>query len=156
MTRLTFPQTALICGFSAATFLGGVAGACWHGAALESPLHAEEINDKAAAAQHGEYLVHHVAMCIYCHTPKDEDGSLKRQQLLAGAPIPVQSPYSQQWATNAPNLAGLPAGFSEKDFVRFLMTGKTPTERYARPPMPPFRMNEADARAIAAYLKSVR
>ena len=44
-------------------------------------------------AQRGEYLVNHVAMCVYCHTPRQEDGTLIRQQLLSGAPMPLKSPF---------------------------------------------------------------
>jgi mono/diheme cytochrome c family protein len=104
----------------------------------------------------GAYIVHHVAMCIYCHSPKDADGQLDDQQLLQGAPMPVESPFPRvKWAFQAPKIADLPGGWSEDDLVRFLQTGVTPTGRTAQPPMPPFRMNEEDARAVAAYLKSL-
>jgi hypothetical protein len=102
------------------------------------------------------YLVHHVAMCIYCHTPKDADGQLDEQQLLHGAPIPVESPFPRvKWAFQAPKIAGLPGGWTEEDLVRFLQTAVTPTGRTPQPPMPPFRMNEEDARSVAAYLGSL-
>ena len=102
------------------------------------------------------YVVHHVAMCIYCHTPKDADGQLDEQQLLQGAPMPVESPFPRvQWAFQAPKIAGLPGGWTDDDLVRFLHTGVTPTGRTAQPPMPPFRMNDEDARAVAAYLQSL-
>jgi mono/diheme cytochrome c family protein len=109
-----------------------------------------------SSTERGMYIVHHVAMCVYCHTPKDADGELDQQQLLAGAPIPVESPYPRvKWAFQAPKIASLPGGWSENDLVRFLQTGVTPTGRTAQPPMPPFRMNDEDARAVAAYLKSL-
>jgi mono/diheme cytochrome c family protein len=116
-------------------------------------------NDAAAVdrslAEHGQYLVHHVAMCIYCHTPRSADGVLDREQLLQGAPMPVETPFEgRRWAFQAPKLAGLPGGYSEDDLIKFLQTGRTPTGRSPLPPMPPFRMNERDAAAVAAYLQS--
>jgi mono/diheme cytochrome c family protein len=95
-------------------------------------------------------------MCIYCHTPKDEEGQLDDQQLLQGAPMPVESPFPRvKWAFQAPKIAALPGGWTEDDTARFLQTGVTPTGRTPQPPMPPFRMNDEDARAVAAYLASL-
>jgi mono/diheme cytochrome c family protein len=104
----------------------------------------------------GEYLVHHVAMCVQCHSPHRVDGTLDEDQLLTGAPIPVESPFQgQQWAFRAPSLRGLPGGWTEEQLVTFLQTGEPPTDYAIRPPMPPFRLKEEDAQAIAAYLRSL-
>jgi mono/diheme cytochrome c family protein len=112
-------------------------------------------NDEALARQ-GEYLVHHVAMCVYCHSPRTPDGQPDPRQLLQGAPIPVKSPSPhQEWAVRAPPLAGLPAGWSDEQTAHFLRTGETPTGNRPRLPMPPFRFSEQDARAVARYLRSV-
>src|SRR5687768_11516880 len=40
----------------------------------------------ADPAARGEYLVHHVSVCIDCHTPRNKDGSLDMTRLLAGEP----------------------------------------------------------------------
>jgi mono/diheme cytochrome c family protein len=113
-------------------------------------------NDEALARQ-GEYLVHHVAMCVYCHSPRTAEGQPDPLRLLQGAPIPVKSPSpNQEWAVRAPPIAGLPAGWSEEQAAHFLRTGETPTRNRPRLPMPPFRLNEQDARAVARYLRSVR
>ena len=110
----------------------------------------------ASVAERGQYLVHHVAMCIYCHTPRNERGVPDERRLLHGAPMPVESPFpAQKWAFMAPKIAGLPGGWTDVDMVRFLQTGESPTGRQPQPPMPPFRLNEDDARAVAAYLKSL-
>jgi mono/diheme cytochrome c family protein len=106
---------------------------------------------------HGEYIVHHVAMCIYCHTPRSAAGVIDEEQLLQGAPMPVESPFEgQRWAFLAPKLAGLPGGWSADDLIKFLQTGETTSGRTPLPPMPPFRMTERDAAAVAAYLKSLQ
>lgn len=107
--------------------------------------------------QHGKYLVERVAMCVYCHTPRTEQGELDRSRLLQGAPMPIASPFpSQTWAFKAPKIAGLPGGWSEADMIRLLRTGKGPRGNAPRPPMPPFRMTQDDAAAVAAFLKSLQ
>jgi mono/diheme cytochrome c family protein len=105
----------------------------------------------------GKYLVMHVAMCVQCHTPRNAQGVLDEARLLQGAPVPVQSPFpSQPWAFEAPKIAGLPGGWTEADLIQLLQTGKGPRGRSPQPPMPPFRLSQADATAIAAYLKSLQ
>jgi len=119
-----------------------------------SPLTAAE--KLSPQQEHGKYLVHHVAMCIYCHTPKDANGNLVRDSLLSGSPMPLHSPYpNQTWGFMAPNLRSLPARWGEKEFVEFLQTGKTPNGYAPRNPMPPFRMTAEDAAAVGAYLNSL-
>jgi mono/diheme cytochrome c family protein len=104
----------------------------------------------------GEYLVNSVAMCVQCHTPRNERGDMIRLQLLRGANMPVRSPWpDDEWAARTPSLAGLPGGWSEQDVIKLLMTGQDPTGRSPQPPMPPFRMNREDAAAVAAYLRSL-
>lgn len=105
----------------------------------------------------GEYLVKQVAMCVQCHSPRDARGELIQSELLRGAPMPAAWQDSPTpWAYAAPKLAGLPAGFTEASLIHFLQTGERTAGYQARPPMPPFRMNEADATAVVAYLKSLR
>lgn len=116
----------------------------------------QEQTNNRDPVERGWYLVHDVAMCIQCHTPRTSEGELQTEQLLEGAPLPVSGPYpNQQWATRAPKLAGLPGGWSDAELATFLETGETPTGVRVRPPMPQFRMHDKDATAVAAYLKSL-
>lgn len=109
-----------------------------------------------APASRGEYLVHHVAMCVQCHTPRTADGELDRSRLLRGAPVPLTSPFAnREWALAAPSLAGL-APWTEEQIVHLLTTGVRPGGEAPKPPMPPFRLSRADAEAVVDYLKSVR
>ncbi len=104
----------------------------------------------------GKYIVERVAMCIECHTPRDESGRLLTTKYLQGAPIPVNAPpYSNMnWAVKAPSIVGLP-GYTTQQGVRLLMEGITSDGRTPNPPMPPFRFNRADAEAVVGYLKSL-
>jgi hypothetical protein len=103
----------------------------------------------------GEYLVHGIAMCQECHTPRDEEGELVLDQLLMGAAMPVLPPaFVDRWGRRAPAIAGLP-GYSDEDAVRLLTQGVTRRGTLPRPPMPKYRFSEDDARAVIAYLRSL-
>lgn len=120
-------------------------------------LGAANANRQAAEGQikHGEYIVHHVAMCVQCHSPRDEEGELIETRLLEGAPMPVESPFpNKQWAFRAPTIAGLP-GWRDEDIMALLQTGKRLDGSSPKPPMPPFRLSPEDAAAVVAYLKSL-
>ena len=107
--------------------------------------------------QQGRYLTTRVAMCVMCHSPRDRTGKLLEDRLFRGAPMPVRSPFpAQQWAFTAPSIAGLPGGWTEDDMVRLLTTGRRPDGTQPLYPMPPFRMTESDAKAVAAFLRSLR
>ena len=104
----------------------------------------------------GEYLVKAIGQCGDCHTPFTLTGGFVMDKWLQGkklefgplVPIPI-------WADTAPNIAGLPGWDSEKA-VQFFMTGLAPNGQPARPPMPEYHMNRADAEAVVAYLKSLK
>ena len=64
------------------------------------------------------------------------------------APIPI-------WADTSPNIAGF-VGWDQEKAVQFFMTGLAPNGQPARPPMPEYKMNRADAEAVVAYLKSLK
>ena len=107
-----------------------------------------------ALVERGRYLVERVGMCSDCHTPHNEKGELVREHLLLGAALPFQPTVPMPWAPAAPPIAGLPT-MSEAQAITFLQTGKRPDGSMPKPPMPEFRLDEADASAIAAYLKSL-
>lgn len=104
----------------------------------------------------GEYLVKAIGQCAYCHTPFNAMGGFVMEKWLGGKklefaplfPIPI-------WAATSPNIAGLP-GWDTKQAVEFFMTGLGPNGQPARPPMPAYHMNRADAEAVVAYLQSLK
>jgi mono/diheme cytochrome c family protein len=129
---------------------------------LSSALTNAQIKSKQQASGperigRGKYIVEYVALCVECHTPRDENGMLKPTEYLKGAPVPVKTPpYPQmKWALKAPAIAGLP-GYTEEESIHLLMDGLTRDRRRPDPPMPQYRLNRADAEAVVAYLKSLR
>ncbi len=106
--------------------------------------------------ERGRYLVNQVGMCADCHSPRGERGAFIPGKELTGSvlgfapsvPMPV-------WAPAAPAIAGL-EGFTTEQAVKFLTTGERPSGAPARPPMPEFRFSEDDAKAVVAYLKSLK
>ena len=74
-----------------------------------------------------------------------------------GAPVLFEPTVPVPWARFAPRLAGIPAGYTEKQFEHFLMTGERPHGMPPTlPPMPPYRLDRDDAQAVAAYLHSLK
>ena len=86
----------------------------------------------------------------------NEKGEFVQGQWLQGkklefaplVPMPI-------WADTSPNIAGLP-GWNYERAVQFFMTGMAPNGQPARPPMPAYKMNRADAEAVVAYLESLK
>jgi len=105
--------------------------------------------------ERGRYLVEEVGKCAECHTPRKPDGELDQDAWLRGAPIWIRpvAPIAN-WADRAPALAGLPS-FTEAQVEKVLEDGTGPNGEALRPPMHIYHMAPADARAIAAYLKSL-
>lgn len=104
----------------------------------------------------GEYLVKSIGQCGDCHTPFNTTGDYVMDKWLQGkklefgplVPMPV-------WAATSPNIAGL-AGWDKDKAIQFFMTGLAPNGMPARPPMPQYKMNRADAEAVVAYLQSLK
>lgn len=110
----------------------------------------------AAEVARGKYIVENVAMCPQCHTPRDGNGQLDHARELEGAPEFFQPPHPDaQWPIKAPRIGGNPPA-NDADMIRLLTTGIWTDGKPLRLPMMPFRMSEADAKAVLAYLKSVK
>ena len=104
---------------------------------------------------HGKYLVERVAMCIDCHSPRNEKGEFIKEKWLAGSVIDfVPTHPMPNWASKAPALAGL-TGWNETDMIQLMETAMAPGNVPLNPPMPAYKMNKKDATAVVAYLKSL-
>lgn len=121
-----------------------------------APAAAGSALSRADLIVHGKYIVESVAMCGDCHTQRTQAGDPDAKKSLAGALLsiePVQSflPFKNL----SPALAGLPQGCTEDTLALFLENGSACDNTPPLPPMPAFRMNEGDAKAVAAYLASL-
>ena len=118
--------------------------------------------NKASPAQdvtwnRGNYLVHAVAHCEECHTPRNALGALKASKAFSGN---VGGPDGQ----NAPNITSDASSgigdWSVADIQTLLKTGMTPESDMVGSGMKAVvqgtsKLSDADLHAMAVYLKSV-
>lgn len=102
----------------------------------------------------GKYLTENIGGCNDCHTPMTPQGP-DMAHSLQGATLMFQPTIDIPWAPVAPPIAGIPAHYTEEQFAAFLQTGVRPDGSRPLPPMPPFRLNEEDARAMTAYIATL-
>jgi cytochrome c553 len=107
-----------------------------------------------ALVARGAYLVNNIGGCNDCHTPMTPQGP-DMTHALQGATLMFAPTIEIPWAPVAPSIAGIPAGYTEEQFATFLQTGVRPDGTHPLPPMPAFRLNEDDARAMTAYIATV-
>jgi mono/diheme cytochrome c family protein len=136
-----------------------VAAGVWQARAAPEPRAKQPSGpDTADLRKHGAYLVNAAILCGDCHTPQDDRGMPDRARLLRGATLPIRPKKEiKNWAAESPDItgSGLAGKWGEEEMVKFLTTGINPEGKKARPPMPPFRLNARDARAVFLYLKSL-
>lgn len=109
----------------------------------------------AALVARGKYIVEGLSRCGQCHTPRDSNGNPEAGEALEGAAVWLKSAEPvEDWPLKAPRIAGIPPG-TDADMIKLLTTGIWSDGKPLRPPMPQFRMTEADAEAVVAYLKTL-
>jgi hypothetical protein len=145
--------------FACLAFVGAAAVA---GAAQQQPKPeaARPMASRTSAgggnAEHGRYIVEHVAMCVECHSPRDDMGEIRADARFMGAPIPFRPAWPNNWAQRAPRNAGLP-GYTDDQAIRLLTEGAIDRNGIQlRPPMPRFRMTIDDARDVLAFMRLQR
>jgi mono/diheme cytochrome c family protein len=131
-------------------------------AALSASLSADD-KPKAdakddALVKKGEYLVNKVGMCGNCHTPRNAKGELDLTKSLQGAPIGFAPKEKiKEWMDESPDLtkSGLIGDWGDDKMIKFLTTGLDPKGEKPNLPMPAYRLNADDARAVTAYIRSL-
>jgi mono/diheme cytochrome c family protein len=111
--------------------------------------------DESEDWNRGAYLVRGLGHCGECHTPRDALGGLRDRRELAGQSKPPEP---------APNVTPHPdgiGGWSIEELVSFLETGQEPSGEVVGGVMGEVidgtrALPEADRRAIAVYLQSLR
>lgn len=111
--------------------------------------------DEALIAR-GRYLVEDIGGCADCHSTRDQRGQIVPALHLKGAVLPFAPTVPMPvWAAVSPQIAGLPT-YTDENAVKLLTTGFKADGQMPRPPMPQFRFNAEDARAVVAYLRSLK
>jgi mono/diheme cytochrome c family protein len=107
--------------------------------------------------ERGKYLVT-VLGCGDCHTPGSLYGAPDTTRLLAGSELGWTGPWGTSYPRNlTPDSTGI-GSWSEEDIVHAIRTGQRPDHSPLMPPMPwpDFaHLTDDDARAVAAYLKTI-
>jgi mono/diheme cytochrome c family protein len=111
-----------------------------------------------AKVKRGEYLTR-IMGCNDCHTPGVMFGAADFSRQLSGSELGWQGPWGVTYARNiTPDLETGIGKWTEAEIVKTLRTGQRPDGSVLLPPMPyqDFAiLTDADAYAIAAYLKSI-
>ena len=104
--------------------------------------------------EHGRYIVTHVAMCIECHSPRDEAGNIIAGHEFLGAALPFTPPAG--WAQRVPRNRGL-LGYDDELAMRLLTQGAIGRHgEQLKLPMPRFHMTQADAADVIAFMRSLQ
>ncbi len=112
-------------------------------------------DQQTSAVARGKYLAINIGGCHDCHTPRDEKGQFIEARWLQGADLFIKPAFPiPGWTSKSPGIAGLP-NWTDEQAITFLTTGVAPDGSPANPPMPTYRFNQADARAVVAYLRSL-
>lgn len=109
-----------------------------------------------ARIKRGQYLAERVALCTDCHTERDWKGKQNRERWLRGARLDFKPARLMPWAEVAPDIAGLPTFANDEQAVNYFKTGQKPDQKSSKPPMPQYRLDEDDAEALVAYLRSLK
>jgi len=140
--RLRFLAIPLCLAVAIATLIGARTVSQAQSAAPAAPP-----ANPAQIAQ-GKYIVTSVGMCLDCHGQDLHGGPLTFGPLGA-------LPAGMKFANKASDIVRIAHRFTPAQMATFLETGLNPRNNSADPPMPQYRMNQADAEAVAAYLVSL-
>lgn len=133
-----------------------LAAACEKSDAPAAPAATAAAPSREEVVAHGKYLVENIGMCGDCHTPFTPEGQPDMAKNLAGAALAfAPTNPAIPFKALSPALAGLPQGCTEDTLALFLQNGSACDNTPPMPPMPTYRMKEADAKAVAAYLASL-
>ena len=113
--------------------------------------------ERSEAYNRGAYLVTALAHCGECHTPRNWFGATEPNRFLAGNP---DGPDGKKVPNITPDPQTGIGSWSEEDITTLLKTGQTPEFDFVGGAMGEIvrntsRLDDADRRAIAVYLKSL-
>lgn len=138
---------AILLGVTFAATLVGASRASTTSGAAEPQAESRVTRDR--------YLGERVGMCADCHSPRNEKGGFIHERWLSNSPLGFAPGVPMPWMPVAPPIAGLPT-MTEPQAISFLQDGKRPDGTAPLPPVPEFRFNAEDARAVVVCLKSLK
>lgn len=130
------------------------------------PLPPSPATSPASGLARGQYLVTAVSDCGGCHTPTDDQGAPDRTKVLAGSLIPSEGGTFMVAPNITPSNATGIGYWTTQNIATLIQTGTAPNGRKVHDLMAEvigggFRglgfnqLTDADARAIATFVKSV-
>jgi mono/diheme cytochrome c family protein len=123
---------------------------------LATRLSSAPPDEKAQHIARGKYLAIDIGGCQDCHTPRDQQGQFIKDKWLQGSELFVKPAFPiPGWTSISPGIAGLP-NWTDEQAITFLTTGIAPDGTQGNPPMPRYRYNRTDAKAVVAYLRSLK
>lgn len=113
-------------------------------------------DDQAEMVARGKYLAIDIGGCHDCHTPRDPQGQFIKDKWLQGSELLFKPALPiPGWTSISPGIAGLP-NWTDEQAITLLTSCVAPDGTQANPPMPQYRFNRADAKAVVAYLRSLK
>ncbi|HVA12451.1 MAG TPA: c-type cytochrome [Stellaceae bacterium] len=113
----------------------------------------------ATPLERGTYLMNSVVACGNCHTPKGPDGKAIAGMELSGGD-PIDSPVFHAMPANiTPDKDTGIGNWTDAQIIDAIRNGKRPDGTIIGPPMPIAfyrNMSDTDAKAIVAYLRTVK
>lgn len=121
-----------------------------------TPVSSASLDDHAKTITRGKYLAIDIGGCHDCHTPRDQQGKFVKEKWLQGSELFIKPAFPiPGWTSISPGIAGLP-NWTDEQAIMFLTIGVAPDGSQPNPPMPAYRYNRADAKAVVAYLRSLK
>lgn len=114
----------------------------------------------ASQIEYGRYITEEVSHCQDCHTPRLENGEFDKSKWMKGATLdfaPIKP--SKDWHKTSPDLTStskLWQRWGDDGMRKFMKTALNPRGGHADPPMPAYKMQDKEADAVVAYLKSLK
>ena len=123
---------------------------------ITTQLSSAPLDDQAKIVARGKYLAIDIGGCHDCHTPRDQQGQFLKDKWLQGSELFFKPAFAVPgWTSISPGIAGLP-NWTDEQAITFLSIGVAPDGTQANPPMPQYRFNRPDAKAVVAYLRSLK
>jgi mono/diheme cytochrome c family protein len=123
----------------------------------------DDTSGSAAEIARGKYIVHTLAVCVDCHSPRLATGAFDDARTLAGVDcfLDIDPTNTEVGCVNTPNLTAHATGLlnrTDQEIKDMFLKGVRPNGDALHPFMPYWvfgNMTAADADSVVAYLRSL-